>query len=68
MFAVFGIEGSEIFVAAEEGRSAFWELGNPDPIRQNELVREEFVAISRDHEGQTSRFRREESCRKRARW
>jgi WD40 repeat protein len=51
-FAAFGIEGSEIFVAAEEGRSAFWALGEGDPVRQNELVRESYVAAGRDAGGQ----------------
>ncbi len=52
LYTAFGVQGSEIFVAAEEGRSAFWGLGEAEPIRQNELVREEFVAAARDHEGQ----------------
>ena len=52
LFAAFGVEGSEVFVAAEDGRSAFWGLGDPDPIRQSELVREEFVTASRDYDGE----------------
>ena len=52
-FAAFGIEGSEIFAASEEdARSAFWALGEDEPIRRDERNREEYTAFGKDNDGQ----------------
>lgn len=53
VYGAFGVGGSELFAAADEdGRSAYWQLGQPDPVRVGELVREEYKAFAKDHEGQ----------------
>ena len=52
-FTAFGIEGSEVFAASrDDARSAFWALGEDDPIRRDERNREEYTAFARDYEGQ----------------
>ena len=52
-FAAFGIEGSEVFAASEQdARSAFWALGEDDPIRRDERNREEYTAFAKDDGGQ----------------
>ena len=52
-FTAFGMEGSEVFAAsADDARSAFWALGEDDPIRRDERDREEYTAFGRDHRGQ----------------
>ena len=52
-FTTFGIEGSEVFAASQDdARSAFWALGEDDPIRRDERDREEYTAFGRDNEGQ----------------
>ena len=52
-FAAFGIEGSEVFAASEDdARSAFWALGEDDPIRRDERNREEYTAFGKDSDGQ----------------
>jgi WD40 repeat protein len=53
VFTAFGLDGSEVYAAAdEEGRSAFWALGEDDPIRSGELVRERYNAFAKDEAGQ----------------
>ena len=52
-FAAFGIEGSEVFAASEDdARSAFWALGEDNPIRRDERNREEYTAFGKDRDGQ----------------
>ena len=52
-FTAFGIESSEVFAAVrDDARSAFWVLGEDDPIRRDERNREEYTAFARDDEGQ----------------
>ena len=52
-FTAFGIQGSEVFAASEDdARSAFWALGEADPIRRDERNREEYTAFAKDNDGQ----------------
>ncbi|MCY4505988.1 MAG: hypothetical protein OXG35_03365, partial [Acidobacteria bacterium] len=52
-FTAFGIEGSEVFAASRDNaRSAFWALGEDDPIRRDERNREEYTAFATDHDGE----------------
>ncbi|NJD19168.1 MAG: hypothetical protein FIA95_07795, partial [Gemmatimonadetes bacterium] len=50
-FVRFGLGDREVFAAAEEGRMAWWALGRPDPLRTDELTRQEVVAVARDPGG-----------------
>lgn len=53
VYGAFGVGGTEVFAAAdEEGRSAYWQLGQPEPVRVGELVREEYRAFAKDNDGQ----------------
>lgn len=53
VYGAFGVGGTEAFAASDDdGRSAYWALGQPDPIRVGELVREEYKAFAKDHDGQ----------------
>lgn len=47
----FGMDGSEVAAFGEEGRSAFWAIGQDEPLRQGELVNEDYRAIARDPSG-----------------
>ena len=52
-FTAFGIQGSEVFAASrDDARSAFWVLGEDEPIRRDERDREEYTAFAKDHDGQ----------------
>ena len=52
-FVAFGIEGTEVFAATHDNaRSAFWALGEHNPIRRDERGREEYNAFAKDHDGQ----------------
>ena len=52
-FTAFGMDGSEVFAASgEDARSAFWVLGEDDPIRRDEREREEYTAFAKDYDGQ----------------
>ena len=52
-FAAFGMQGSEIFAASEDdARSAFWGLGEREPIRRDERNRERFTAFAKDDAGE----------------
>ena len=52
-FTAFGLEGSEVFAASrDDARSAFWALGEDDPIRRDERNREEYTAFATDHDGE----------------
>lgn len=50
-FVRFGLGDREVFAAAEEGRMAWWAVGRPDPLRTEELTRQDVVAVARDAEG-----------------
>lgn len=51
-YAAFGMQGSEIFAASEDdARSAFWGLGEKEPIRRDERDRESYTAFAHDHGG-----------------
>ena len=51
-FAAFGIEGTEVFAATnDDARSAFWALGERNPVRRDERGREEYTAFAKDHDG-----------------
>lgn len=53
VYGAFGVGGTEVFAASDDhGRSAYWALGQSDPIRTGELVRQEYKAFGRDHDGQ----------------
>lgn len=52
-FTAFGIQGTEVFAASsDDARSAFWALGEDDPIRRDERDREEYTAFAKDSDGQ----------------
>ena len=52
-FTAFGIQGTEVFAASsDDARSAFWVLGEEDPIRRDERDREEYTAFAKDGDGQ----------------
>jgi WD40 repeat protein len=53
VYSAFGLGGSEVYAAAEDdGRAAFWQLGEPDPVTETTLVRQRYVAFATDQDGE----------------